>query len=1252
MSNIHTRFQIVVFGALVLGAGGAGFAQTEHSAQANAPQTSSVAAVSAESDPTLPSSRLLRISSTLPGDLAGIAGGTVTLRFALYSSKEGGEALWSETQQIDVTRDGSYAVLLGSGTPGGLPAGIFAGGTARWLGVTLGQSDQAEQPRLLLVGVPYALEATDAQTLAGRAAADYVTREDLQSAVAGSVQTAAQASPETSPTGTGTTGAIPVWTGASTLGSSVITEKGTGIGIGTVSPATTLDVNGASTLRGAVSLAGTVATAAAAANSPALELDANSFLSTDNVPVAQSFALKAVASGNNTANPTANLELLFGKGAAVPVATGLSIAPTGQITFAPGQTFPGTGSGTITGVTASSPLTGSATSGTVTLGLNTAALKTTLNAFYAQLGAANTFTAPITFAAGQAFPGTVTSVTAAAPLTVSAAGGAVNLNLNTATLETTLNGVYPQLAAANTFAKPITFAKGQTFPGTGSGTITGVAAGIGLKGGGTAGAVTLNLDITKVPLLNAANAFIGNQTITGNAAVSGTLTAAGAQLGAGLSINNKGIVTFASGQAFPGTGSGTITGVTAGPGLTGGGKTGAITLNLDTTKVPLLSGANTFTASQTINGSETVSGTLAAAGGAFNGEVTATVKGGSGKGITYKPYHALIGEGTNGAGGLFAKSDTGIGAIGVSTTPAEGISGVEGLTGSTTSNTFLANLVNQVAGVWGDTNGNPNSGGYAAGVIGTADNADGGSFFNNSALFAAVYAENKGASDGLHGQSDAGGNGASVITVAPAEGSAGLLGSAGKLSSLTRLGKFGSHVAGVWGDTSGNPNSGGTAAGVIGTADTAEGGSFFNNSSINAAVLAENSGSYAAIRGISTGGGNGVDGVSTTNDGVKGNTTSGNGVTGISISGNGVKAVSTSGIGVNAVSASGNGVNGTSSGGFSFGVFGSGFNGVGGLTTSPNGTGVFGTGPQTGVFGEATTSGGFGVFGQATGSNGIGVLAQGGTGMQAGGTRYGVSASATGSGAVAGVYGDLGVPSKTGAQLSAVGVGIWADSDSANENEVALQATADNAAAAFLVNDSNSEPTVVAVNDGSGGGSSGLVIVARGRAGTCSMTTSGDTSCSGTLKSVNTAGDQAKIETYAVQSAENWVEDYGTGTLSHGVATVNIDPAFAETVNTGVDFHVFLTPGGDCKGLYVSNKTATSFEVHELGGGASSIAFDYKIVAKRRGFEGQRLVDVTEREHKMEQHLPKTSSDHLIESPAKRAPLKSIVPSPHLQVEP
>jgi hypothetical protein len=57
--------------------------------------------------------------------------------------------------------------------------------------------------------------------------------------------------------------------------------------------------------------------------------------------------------------------------------------------------------------------------------------------------------------------------------------------------------------------------------------------------------------------------------------------------------------------------------------------------------------------------------------------------------------------------------------------------------------------------------------------------------------------------------------------------------------------------------------------------------------------------------------------------------------------------------------------------------------------------------------------------------------------------------------------------------------------------------------------------------------------------------------------------------------------------------------------------HVFLTPGGDSDGLYVSNKTAQGFDVHEQHGGHSSISFDYRIMVRRVGHENDRLADAT-----------------------------------------
>ena len=63
----------------------------------------------------------------------------------------------------------------------------------------------------------------------------------------------------------------------------------------------------------------------------------------------------------------------------------------------------------------------------------------------------------------------------------------------------------------------------------------------------------------------------------------------------GFYFNANGTIHFAPGQTFPGTGDGTITGVTAGTDLTGGGTSGNVTLKLDTTKIPSLAATNSFT---------------------------------------------------------------------------------------------------------------------------------------------------------------------------------------------------------------------------------------------------------------------------------------------------------------------------------------------------------------------------------------------------------------------------------------------------------------------------------------------------------------------------------------------------------------------------------------------------------------------------------------------------------------------------------
>jgi len=139
-----------------------------------------------------------------------------------------------------------------------------------------------------------------------------------------------------------------------------------------------------------------------------------------------------------------------------------------------------------------------------------------------------------------------------------------------------------------------------------------------------------------------------------------------------------------------------------------------------------------------------------------------------------------------------------------------------------------------------------------------------------------------------------------------------------------------------------------------------------------------------------------------------------------------------------------------------------------------------------------------------------------------------------------------------------------------------------------------------------------VTVVFGGYDGVCTVDTSGDLFCDGTKSAVVPVDNNTrKVALYAVEAPENWFEDFGSGQLSRGVATIRLEPTFAQTVNLDIDYHVFLTPNGDCKGLYVSRKTSTSFEVRELGSGRSAIAFDYKIVARRKGYETIRLADKT-----------------------------------------
>lgn len=121
---------------------------------------------------------------------------------------------------------------------------------------------------------------------------------------------------------------------------------------------------------------------------------------------------------------------------------------------------------------------------------------------------------------------------------------------------------------------------------------------------------------------------------------------------------------------------------------------------------------------------------------------------------------------------------------------------------------------------------------------------------------------------------------------------------------------------------------------------------------------------------------------------------------------------------------------------------------------------------------------------------------------------------------------------------------------------------------------------------------------------------SGNLSVTGTKSSVATLSDGRRVLLYAIESPQNWFEDFGTAQLGDGEAWVSLEGVFAETVNTDANYHVFLTPNGNCRGLYIAEKRPDGFLVREIGGGRSTVSFDYRIVAPRRGFESVRLVEL------------------------------------------
>lgn len=302
--------------------------------------------------------------------------------------------------------------------------------------------------------------------------------------------------------------------------------------------------------------------------------------------------------------------------------------------------------------------------------------------------------------------------------------------------------------------------------------------------------------------------------------------------------------------------------------------------------------------------------------------------------------------------------------------------------------------------------------------------------------------------------------------------------------------------------------------------------------------------------------------------------------------------------GTNAVS---DGVDGVTSSGTASGVAG---------INNGNGTGVYGTG-GTGVYGIGNS--GYGIYGVSSTSHGIvgisngnfyGVVGEGGGAGLYGSGGYGILGFGTSG---YGIYGQHVGYSTLGAEIPYAG--MWGDTNTLAAAGVA--GTGQDGLGGIFLNDSPSGYySLVAANYSSSGPIFTAENIANGVS--CTINASAQLQCDGgTGAMVHLDSGNRKVAMSGIESPENWFEDFGSAQLVNGVAVIQFDRDFIQTVNTEKDYRVFPVPNGDCKGLYVTNKSANSFEVRELGNGSSNIRFDYRITAIRRKYETVRFADHT-----------------------------------------
>jgi len=225
--------------------------------------------------------------------------------------------------------------------------------------------------------------------------------------------------------------------------------------------------------------------------------------------------------------------------------------------------------------------------------------------------------------------------------------------------------------------------------------------------------------------------------------------------------------------------------------------------------------------------------------------------------------------------------------------------------------------------------------------------------------------------------------------------------------------------------------------------------------------------------------------------------------------------------------------------------------GAEGYNYHTSGTGVLGTG--NGIAGSYLTAGSGGAFsGNTVGSYDYGFAAISTGTLGVGNTQTGSTLAATGSGGA----------------FTGLNFGVYGKANS----------SANDSWGGYFVNG-----TTGAYVGGRTGGTNYAILSA------------------GTKSTIVKDLNDKPVVMFCTEAPEVLFQDYGIAQLVNGKAHVTLDPVFANAIFVSSErpLKVFIQLEGDCKGVYVSNKTADGFDVTELQGGSSNVSFSWTVVANR-----------------------------------------------------